>query len=126
MNKCKLLKSLVLPSLVFTIFTIGTSPSWAIVVTTVTDSGPGSLRAAITSANADGAANVITFDPVVSPAPPALPGIILLASQLPVLSDTGDMIDATGVGVAIDGSALSGNEIGLQIRRNREKNEFAN
>jgi hypothetical protein len=42
------------------------SVSWAqIVVTTLADNGPGSLRQAILDANADGVATTITFDPVV-------------------------------------------------------------
>lgn len=52
------------------------SVSWAqIVVTTLADSGTGSLRAAITTANGDGVATTIIFDPAVFPPPPALPGL---------------------------------------------------
>src|SRR5262245_59618226 len=94
------------------------SVSWAqIVVTTLADSGPGSLRQAIRDANAEGVANTITFDPAVFPPPPALPGIILLATPLPNLTGTGDTIDGTGAGVVLDGSALAAGSVGLNVRR---------
>ena len=95
----------------------GVSSSWAIVVTSTADSGAGTLRAAITTANADGVATVITFDPTVFPPPPASPGVISLATALPILRGTGDTIDGTGAGVVIDCSGLPANTIGLQIRR---------
>lgn len=91
---------------------IGTSVSWAIVVTTTADSGAGSLREAITDANTDGVPTPITFDPTV------FPGTITLATELPPLTeDLGDTIDGTGTGVVIDGSAFSpdGREIGLTV-----------
>src|SRR5262245_59182545 len=95
-----------------------TSVSWAqIVVTTLADSGPGSLRAAITTANGDGVATTITFDPAVFPSPPAAPGVILVSSALPTLTGTGDTIDGTGAGVVIDGTGLPANTVGLRIRR---------
>jgi hypothetical protein len=94
------------------------SVSWAqILVTTLADSGPGSLRQAIIDASADGVATTVTFDPVVFPPPPALPGVILLATPLPNLTGTGDTIDGTGAGVVLDGSALGGQSIGLNVRR---------
>jgi hypothetical protein len=95
---------------------LAASDSWGqVIVTTLADSGPGSLRAAITTANGDGVATTITFDPAVFPA--AAPGIIVVASQLPSLTGNGDTIDGTGAGVVIDGSALSGTERGLTVRR---------
>ncbi|HSE86745.1 MAG TPA: right-handed parallel beta-helix repeat-containing protein, partial [Candidatus Binatia bacterium] len=94
------------------------SVSWAqIVVTTLADSGPGSLRQAIIDASADGVATTITFDPAVFPPPPALPGLILLATPLPNLTGTGDTIDGTGAGVVLDGSALAAGSVGLRVRR---------
>jgi Right handed beta helix region len=94
------------------------SVSWAqIVVTTLADSGPGSLRQAILDANADGVATTINFDPVVFPPPPSLPGIIGVASQLQSMTGDGDTVDATGAGVVIDGSALAAPDRGLTVRR---------
>src|SRR5262245_9387399 len=96
------------------------SVSWAqIVVTTLANSGPGSLRQAIMDANSDGVATTITFDPVVFPPPPALPGVILLqTTPLPTLTGIrGDTIDGTGAGVVLDGSALAGlGNVGLNVR----------
>jgi Right handed beta helix region len=96
------------------------SVSWAqIVVTTLADSGSGSLRQAIIDASADGVATTITFDPVVFPPPPAAPGLILLSSALPNLNGTGDTIDGTGAGVVLDGSntPTSPATVGLRVRR---------
>jgi hypothetical protein len=94
------------------------SVSWAqTVVTTLADSGLGSLRQAILDANSDGVATTITFDPAVFPPPPAAPGVILLATPLPNLNGTGDTIDGTGAGVVLDGSALAPGSVGLRVRR---------
>ena len=94
------------------------SVSWAqIVVTTLADTGPGSLRAAITTANGDGVATTIIFEPAVFPPPPAAPGVILVGSVLPTLTGAGDTIDGTGAGVVIDGTGLPANTVGLRIRR---------
>ena len=97
------------------------SPSicWAqIVVTTLADDGPGSLRQAILAASTDGVATTINFDPAVFPPPPALPGVILLQTPLPNLTGVrGDTIDGTGAGVVLDGSALAAGSVGLTVRR---------
>lgn len=93
------------------------SPSWAIVVTTLADAGPGSLREAITTANGDGVATSITFDPAVFPPPPVAPGVILLSTVLPSLNGAGDTIDGTGAGVVIDGTGLPAATVGLRVRR---------
>jgi hypothetical protein len=90
------------------------SPSWAIVVNSTANSGAGTLRQAIIDANADGAANTITFDPVVFPS--GSPASINLTTALPVLSGAGDTIDATGAGVRLNGSALPAGSIGLRVR----------
>src|SRR5439155_10043240 len=80
----------------------GASVSWAqTVVTTLADSGPGSLRQAIMDASADGVPTTITFDPIVFP--PAAAGVILLATPLPNLTGTGDTFDGTGAGVYLGG-----------------------
>lgn len=95
-------------ALIFSFVLLGTTSSWAIVVTTLADSGPGSLREAITTANGDGVATTITF---------GSPGIILLATPLPNLNGAGDTIDGTGSGVILDGSALAPGSLGLRVRR---------
>ena len=95
--------------LVFSFLVLGASSSWAIVVTNTNDSGAGSLRAAITTANGDGVATTITFDAAVFPA------TIFPVNQLPALTGAGDTIDGTGSGVVIDGSGTVAN--GLRIRR---------
>ena len=87
-------------SVAVALIVLTTSPSWAIVVTTLANGGAGSLRAAITTANGDDVPTAITFDPLVFPA--AAPATILLTSQLPALLEVGDTIDATGSGVIID------------------------
>jgi hypothetical protein len=73
------------------------------------------LREAITTANGDGVATTITFDPAVFP--PAAPGIILLSTALPNLNGAGDTIDGTGAGVVIDGTGLPAATVGLRVRR---------
>ena len=93
------------------------SVSWAqLVVTTLADDGPGSLRQAILDANTDGVATTINFDPMVFPPPPALPSVILLQTPLPNLTGAmDDTIDGTGAGVILDGSALAAGSMGLNI-----------
>ena len=87
------------------------SVSWAqIVVTTLADSGPGSLRQAILDANTNAGADVITFVR-------RLAGVILLQTPLPNLTGTGDTIDGTGARVVLDGSALAAGSVGLTVRR---------
>jgi hypothetical protein len=85
------------------------SVSWAqIVVNTLGDAGPGSLRQAILDANADPAPNVITFVP-------GLAGLIILQTPLSVLNGAGDTIDGTGASVILDGSSLAAGSSGLQV-----------
>jgi parallel beta-helix repeat protein len=84
------------------------SASWAqLVVTTLADSGPGSLRQAILDANASAAADVITFVP-------GLAGLIVLQTPLPTLNGAGDTIDGTGAAVVLDGSTASGVAVQVQ------------
>jgi hypothetical protein len=88
------------------------------IVTNTNDSGAGSLREAITAANGDGVATTITFDPLVFPPPPGLPGVIAPLTALPNLTGPGDTIDGTGAGVVLDGiNFAAANQIaGLRVR----------
>jgi len=107
-------------SIIFLLLVLAASPAWAqvVLVTNVNDSGAGSLRAAIGTANGDGVATVINFDPSVFPPPPALPGIIALLTALPNLMGTGDTIDGTGAGVVLDGINFDAADqiAGLRVR----------
>ena len=92
-------------------------PIGAITVTSLADSGPGSLREAIDTANSDGIPTTIDF------APGLAGGTIALASQLPDLSEDGTTIDGdfdddcdadigidgSSAGPGADGSALTSN-----------------
>ena len=97
----------------------------SIIVTSPADSGPGSLRQALLSANSG---DTITFDPNVFF--PRIPVTIALTSSLPELNKGYMTIDASNTGVIIDGEKIqdrsangllitSGNNIikGLQIVR---------
>lgn len=87
-------------------------PGKTIVVNSASDSGPGSLREAIGSASPG---DSITFDPSVFP--PTSPDTITLASPLPELRQGNLTIDASDVGVILDGSEISMPELvhGLSI-----------
>ena len=83
----------------------------SVVVTSAADSGPGTLREALTNL---AAGDVITFDPAVFPR--AHPATIQVATQLPHLKVPGVVIDASNAGVILDGSRLSGNfDSGFEI-----------
>ena len=85
-------------------------PAYAqtIIVTTLADSGAGSLREAINTANTNGAADTITF---------SVTGTIALTTALPDLTEGATTIDATSAGhaVVLDGSVV-GAANGLTIR----------
>ena len=66
-------------------------PIGAITVTSLADSGPGSLREAIDTANSDGIPTTIDF------APGLAGGTIALASQLPDLSEDGTELYAANL-----------------------------
>jgi hypothetical protein len=87
-----------------------------LVVTTTSDSGPGSLRAAVITANDHPGPDTITFDAGVFP--PASPATITLSSGLPSLLDTsgGTIIEGNG-GVIINTSTYHGG-ICFEIRSN--------
>ncbi len=87
-----------------------------IVITSVADSGPGTLRQALLDAQSG---DIITFDPAVFP--PEAPATILLKNEdedsaLPIVIQGGLTIDASNAGVILDGSNTSGDGvIGLEI-----------
>ena len=79
-------------------------------VTSALDSGPGTLRRCLENAVTG---DLITFDPRVFP--PTNPVTITLASQLPSLTQGNLTIDASNVGVILDGSATPSDTSGLHI-----------
>lgn len=88
-----------------------TTTGRSVVITSVADSGPGTLRDALKNL---AAGDRITFDPAVFP--PGNPATIQLATQLPHLKVSGVVIDASDAGVILDGSRLSGQfDSGLEI-----------
>ena len=80
------------------------------IVTSVLDSGPGTLRQALLDA---GPGDTITFDPAVFP--PAMPMTIALESELPPVTQGYLTIDASNIGAVLDGSSLPANSTGLSI-----------
>ena len=73
-----------------------------IVVTSAEDSGPGSLRQALSEVQSG---DTITFDPAIFP--PEKPTTIRLSSGLPELSQGNLTIDASNAGVILDGSQIT-------------------
>ena len=115
-----------------------TASAAQIIVTTAADGvspvPPGSLRAAITAANANPGSDVIIFDPAVFPPPPTTtpptpcpvptPGTITLVSALPSITGPGDRIDGSGTCIVLDGTNLA-TAAGLRVRaRNVTINEL--
>jgi hypothetical protein len=84
------------------------SGSW--VVYSTADTGEGTLRDAIQGAVQG---DVITFETTVFPA--GSPASIHLSNALPDLVQGHLTIDATGAGVILDGSGLTGDEVGLRV-----------
>jgi hypothetical protein len=80
------------------------------IVTSASDSGPGSLRQALQDAQPY---DKITFDPTVFP--PDAPVTIRLVNTLPGLNRGNLTIDASNAGVILDGSAITDGENGLTI-----------
>ncbi len=78
-----------------------------IIVTSVKDSGPGSLRQAITDAKSG---DKITFDPVVFP--PENPVAIMLVSGLPHIREDHITLDASNAGVVVNGTRVETSEEG--------------
>jgi hypothetical protein len=82
-----------------------------IIVTSTSDSGPGTLRQVLQDAQDY---DTITFDPVSFP--PEAPATIFIISELPHIQVSHLTVDASNAGVILDGSQVSGEWIaGLQI-----------
>jgi hypothetical protein len=82
-----------------------------IIVTSTADSGPGTLRQALLDAQSG---DTITFDPAVFA--PTAPVTISVTSALPHIHESNLTIDASSVGVILDGNNVPGDwEAGLQI-----------
>ena len=79
-----------------------TSSISACTVTSILDSGAGTLRECLENALSG---QIITFDPSVFP--PEAPATIALASPLPDITQGDLTIDGTGAGVIIDGSGIA-------------------
>ena len=73
------------------------------VVSSALDRGPGSLRRALSSAEAG---DVITFDQMIFP--PDAPAVIAVESELPHLSQGSVTVDGSNAGVILDGGQLPG------------------
>jgi hypothetical protein len=83
-----------------------------IIVTSVADSGPGTLRQALLDAQSG---DIITFDPTVFP-PDAPVTIFVSNEELPHIHVSNLTLDASNVGVILDGSQVPGEWVsGLQI-----------
>ena len=94
----------------------------SVIVTSTADAGPGTLRQALTDAQAG---DVITFDPVVFP--PSVPVTISLQSGLPAITAGPLTIDASNAGVILEGSgALVQFRPAHQRRRRRDDPRAAN
>ena len=79
-------------------------------VSSTSDSGPNTLRQCLLDAITG---DVILFDP--STFPPGTPMTITLSSELPLIAVDNLTIDASDVGVILDGSGLTGSHPGLVI-----------
>lgn len=93
----------------FSLFIANPALTATLTVTSISDSGTGSLRQAIVDATSK---DLIVFDPTVFP--PASPATITLLSALPELTIP-VTIDATNAGVELDGTNLSAGDFGFKI-----------
>lgn len=99
-NRKGLGKQLTMAALLLIVCNIIVMPSFAGMVTSAADAGPGTLRQEILDANADGVPTAITFDPSV------FPESIKLVRRLPALLGEGDTINTGGLVVFINGEAV--------------------
>ena len=81
-------------------------------VTSAADSGPGTLREALSTAVPN---TTIIFDPVIFP--PNNPTIIAVTSPLPSLLNANIIVDASNAGVILDGSQAPAGANGLILER---------
>jgi titin len=93
--------------------TVSASPAATITVNSTADSGPGTLREALTTA---GSGDTIVFD--VGVFPPGAPATIALTSALPDITQGNLTIDGTGAGVILDGSGTPTDTVGISITSN--------
>ncbi len=121
-------RALALGALVLVLLALLPAPGWAatFAVTNTADSGAGSLRQAITSANGNGVTDTITFSIAGSG-----PHVISLASALPQITDTVTVngwsepdfagspvvrIDGASAGVGVNGFRVGSGAASSQIR----------
>jgi parallel beta-helix repeat protein len=105
----KLLRCL-LPVMLLTAFAPAPGHATSLQVTSIEDSGTGTLRQALLSAMAG---DTITFSPTVFQL--ASPASIQPRSALPALDKAGLTLDATGAGVVLDGTSAGIGTDGLKI-----------
>jgi parallel beta-helix repeat protein len=89
------------------------TPASICTVTSVADSGPGTLRQCLQSAVSG---DTITFDPAVFP--PTSSATITLSSELPHITQGNVTVDASNAGVILDGSGAPAHTAGLHITSN--------
>ena len=81
-----------------------------IIVTSTADSGPGTLRQALSDATSK---DEIMFDTTIFP--PGAPGVIYLSSPLPSITQGNIIIYAGNAGVILDGSNIDDDVNGLNL-----------
>jgi hypothetical protein len=92
---------------------VSAAPTATITVNSTADSGPGTLREALTTAVSG---ETIVFDAGVFP--PGAPATIALTSALPDITQGNLIIDGSGAGVILDGSGTPTDTVGVNITSN--------
>jgi titin len=92
---------------------VSAAPTTTITVNSMGDSGPGTLREALTTA---GSGDTVAFDAGVFP--PGAPATIALTSALPDITQGDLTIDGSGAGVILDGSGTPTDTVGISITSN--------
>ncbi len=105
MTTQNLLRTLLLSVLACTIFQALPAAAATFVVTNANDTGPGSLRAAVTQANSNGQPDTITFDPQFF----STPRTITLTSQIRISDNFNTVEDLTITGPGAGLLTISGN-----------------